>query len=67
MPTVQLGRLQQEAARLSEHFSDPKAYLAALENMLETYAAHVHRQGRVKGMRPVLFSFEVPQPVYQPH
>jgi hypothetical protein len=63
MPIVQLGRLQQEAAQLSEHFSDPPTYLKELERMLESYADHVHRQGRVKGLLPVLFSFEVPQPV----
>lgn len=63
MPTIQLGRLQQEAAQLSEHFTDPATYIKELERLLETYASHVHRQGRIKGMRPVLFSFEVPPPV----
>jgi hypothetical protein len=63
MPIIQLGRLQQEAAQLSEHFAEPETYLKELERMLESYADHVHRQGRVKGMLPVLFSFEVPQPV----
>jgi hypothetical protein len=63
MPSIQLGRLQQEAAQLSEHFADPESFLKELERMLETYADHIHRQGRVKGLLPVLFSFEVPQPV----
>lgn len=63
MPTIQLGRLQQEAAQLSEHFNDPAGYVKELERLLETYSSHVHRQGRIKGLRPVLFSFEVPQPV----
>lgn len=63
MPTIQLGRLQQEAAQLSERFADPHSYLKELERMLETYADRIHRQGRVKGLLPVLFSFEVPQPV----
>lgn len=63
MPIIQLGRLQQEAVQLSEHFADPETYLKELERMLESYADHVHRQGRVKGLLPVLFSFEVPQPV----
>jgi hypothetical protein len=63
MPTIQLGRLQTEAAQLSEHFNQPELYVKELEHLLETYASRVHRQGRVRGMRPVLFSFEVPQPV----
>jgi hypothetical protein len=63
MPTIQLGRLQAEAAQLSEQFPDPAAYVKELERLLETYASHVHRQGRIKGLRPVLHSFEVPPPV----
>lgn len=63
MPTIQLARLQQEAALLSEHFAEPEAYLRGLERMLQTYAVPVHRQGRVKGMRPVLMSYEVPPPL----
>lgn len=63
MPTVQLARLHQEAAQLSTHFANPNQYLQALENLLESYSVPVHRQGRVRGMRPVLFSYEVPPPV----
>jgi len=63
MPTVQLARLHQEAAQLSTHFAKPNEYLHALENLLESYSVPVHRQGRVRGMRPVLFSYEVPPPV----
>lgn len=63
MPSIQLGQLQQEAAHLSEHFGDPERYLRQLERLLQTYATPIHRQGRIKGMRPVLFSYEVPPPV----
>jgi hypothetical protein len=63
MPTVQLARLHQEAAQLSNQFANPNEYLHALEILLETYSMPVHRKGRVRGMRPVLFSYEVPPPV----
>lgn len=63
MPSIQLGQLQQEAAHLSEHFTNPDRYLRELERLLQTYATPIHRQGRIKGMRPILFTFEVPPPV----
>lgn len=63
MPSVQLGQLQQEAAQLSDHFTDPQAYLKQLERLLQNYSTPVHRHGRIKGLRPVIFSFEVPPPV----
>lgn len=63
MPSVQLGQLQQEAAQLSEYFAQPEQYLRRLERLLQAYATPTHRQGRIKGLRPVLFSFEVPPPV----
>lgn len=63
MPTVQLSQLLQEVQALSEHFEDPQKYVRKLERLLEAYASRVHRQGRVKGVRPVLFSYEAPQPV----
>lgn len=63
MPSIQLGQLQQEAAHLSEHFTQPDTYLKQLERMLQSYATPIHRHGRVKGLRPVLYSFEVPPPV----
>jgi hypothetical protein len=63
MPALELGRLQQEAALLSQDFGDPAQYLRGLENLLNSYANQVHRQGRVRGPRPVLFTFEVPQPM----
>ena len=58
MPAVELGRLQQEAATLTEVFSDPDAYVQRLEKMLEVYASPVHRTGSVRGLRPVLFTYE---------
>lgn len=63
MPIVQLARLQQEAAELSTLFANPEKYQHALENLLESYSLPVHRQGRVRGLRPVLFSYETPPPV----
>ncbi len=63
MPSVQLGQLQQEAAQLSEHFTQPQAYLKQLERLLQSYSTPVHRHGRVTGLRPVIFSFEVAPPV----
>lgn len=63
MAVIQLSQLLQEVQQLSEHFEDPHKYLKQLERLLEAYASRVHRQGRVKGTRPVLFSYEAPQPV----
>ena len=63
MPAVELARLQQEAAQLSEHFADPQTYLRAVEKLLQAYSVTIHRQGRVRGLRPVLLSYEVPPPL----
>ncbi|MGH2582503.1 MAG: hypothetical protein ACRDFQ_06365 [Anaerolineales bacterium] len=58
MPAVELGRLLQEVAALSNKFSDPDAYVKALEKMLEVYSTPVHQTGMVRGLRPVLFTYE---------
>lgn len=63
MPTIQLAKLQQEAAQLSDFFPQPSNYLLGVERLLQTYAVPVHRQGRVKGLRPVLRTYEVPPPL----
>jgi hypothetical protein len=63
MPTIQLAKLQQEAALLSDRFVDSESYLAGVLDLLQTYAVPVHRQGRVKGLRPVLRTYEVPPPL----
>ncbi|MCW5875943.1 MAG: DNA alkylation repair protein [Anaerolineales bacterium] len=63
MPTIELGRLKQEAAQLSEHFGNPPRYLRGLERLLEAYSVPVHRQGQVRGLRPVLKTYEVPTPL----
>jgi hypothetical protein len=63
MPTIELARLQQEAAQLSDYFNDPPVYLRGVERLLQTYAVPVHRQGRVKGLRPILRTYEVPPPL----
>ena len=58
MPAVELGRLQREAADLSEKLADPPAYIRSLERILETYASRVHKTGVLRGARPILFSYE---------
>jgi hypothetical protein len=63
MPTIELARLKQETARLSEYFSEPQIYLRGLERLLQNHAVPVHRQGRVRGLRPVLQSYEIPPPL----
>jgi hypothetical protein len=63
MPTIELARLKQETAQLSEYFSEPATYIRGLEHLLQNYAVPVHRQGQVKGMRPVLKSYEIPPPL----
>ncbi|MCL5428570.1 MAG: DNA alkylation repair protein [Chloroflexi bacterium] len=63
MPAVELGRLQQQVVQLSDLFQQPANYLRGIEDLLRNHEVPVHRQGRVKGMRPVLASYEVPPPL----
>ena len=63
MPTIELARLKQETAQLSEYFSEPVTYLRGLERLLQSYSVPIHREGRVKGLRPVLVSYEIPPPL----
>jgi hypothetical protein len=63
MPAVELGRLQQQVAQISDLFQQPAEYLLAAENLLRDHGMPVHRQGRVKGLRPILVSYEVPPPL----
>lgn len=63
MPAVELGRLQQQVAQLSDLFQQPAGYLHGVEDLLRDHGGPAHRQGRVKGLRPVLVSYEVPPPL----
>jgi len=63
MPAIELGRLQQQVAQLSDLFPRPSDYLRGVEDLLKSHGAPRHRQGRVKGVRPVLVSYEVPPPL----
>jgi len=63
MPAVELGRLQQQVNQLSDLFQDPPIYLHGVESLLKDHAGPTHRQGRVKGLRPMLHSYEVPPPL----
>ncbi len=63
MPAVELGHLQKQVNQLSDLFQDPANYLHGLDNLLRNYAGPVHRQGRIKGLRPMLPSYEVPPPL----
>ncbi|MEX1247977.1 MAG: hypothetical protein WEA61_05800 [Anaerolineales bacterium] len=63
MPTIDLARLKVETAQLSEVFSEADDYVRGIQHLLQRYSVPVHRQGRVKGMRPVLMSYEVPPPL----
>lgn len=63
MPAVELGRLQQQVAQLSDQFQQPSNYLRGVEDLLKSHGVPVHRQGRVKGLRPVLISYEAPPPL----
>ncbi|MEX1071686.1 MAG: DNA alkylation repair protein [Anaerolineales bacterium] len=60
MPAIQTALLQQQAAQLSEQFSNPASYISALEKMLEGYVVPVQRQGRTRSVRPILFTYETP-------
>lgn len=63
MPAIQIALLQQQAVQLSAHFADPYAYVSSLEKMLEGYVVPVQRQGRVRSVRPILFTYETPAPI----
>jgi hypothetical protein len=63
MPAIELGRLQQQVNQLSDLFQHPGSYLQAVDTLLKDHAGPVHRQGRVKGLRPMLRSYEVPPPL----
>jgi hypothetical protein len=63
MPTVELARLKVETAQLAVRFSQPDAYVQGVVHLLQNYSMPVHRQGRIKGLRPVLMSYEVPPPL----
>lgn len=63
MPAVELGRLQQQVAQLSDLFQQPASYLHGIQDLLRDHGGPPHRQGRVKGMRPILVSYEVPPPL----
>ena len=63
MPAVELGRLQQQVNQLSDLFQDPPNYLYGVESILKDHAGPAHRQGRVKGLCPMLRSYEVPPPL----
>lgn len=63
MPAVELGRLQQQVNQISDLFQDPPSYLHSVESLLKDHAGPTHRQGRVKGLRPILRSYEVPPPL----
>lgn len=63
MPAVELGRLQQQVNRLSDLFQQPTAYLRGVEDLLRDHGVPAHRQGRVKSLRPILISYEVPPPL----
>jgi len=63
MPAIQPVRLKTQAARLAEHFSEPRAFARHLTLLLEGYADHTHRPGQSGEPSPLLPSFNTPPPV----
>lgn len=63
MPAVELGRLQQQVTHLSDRFTEPANYARGVVDLLRDHGVPVHRQGRVKGLRPILVSFQAPPPL----
>ncbi|MEX2161886.1 MAG: DNA alkylation repair protein [Anaerolineales bacterium] len=63
MPTIELARLKVETAQLAVRFSQPEAYVQGVVHLLQHYSMPVHRQGRIRGLRFVLMSYEVPPPL----
>ncbi len=61
MPSVDLARIKQEVGALSKYFQDAAQYVREIERTLEAYSVPVHRQGKIKGMRPILKTYQVPQ------
>jgi hypothetical protein len=63
MPAIQLSRLRQQASILRESFSQPKAYVRALRNVLVSYADYTHRPGRAGEPPPLISAYNTPLPV----
>ena len=62
MPAIDLPRLKMQAARLAEKFSDPAAFIADLQALLESYQDRSRRAAQVVA-RTSLPSFRTPRPV----
>ncbi len=63
MPAIQLARLKIQAARLSDSYSQPDAFVSGLHNLLDFYADRTHRPGQSGKPSPLLTAYHVPQPV----
>jgi hypothetical protein len=59
MPAIQPAILRQQAALLAEHFFKPSAYIRSLHHLLEFYADHTRRPGKVGEPNPLLASHHV--------
>ncbi len=63
MPAIQPARLKREVARLVGSLPDSRAFVRALENVLERYADRTYRPGQSGDPAPLLPAYNVPKPV----
>ncbi len=62
MPAIDLARLKLQAARLADHFSDPPAFLRALEEILDFYTNRTLHPKQA-AQRLSLPAYRTPRPV----
>jgi len=63
MPAIQLSQLRRQTADLAEKFTDPRAFVRALNSVLDYYADRVHHPGQAGEPPPLLPAYYVPKPV----
>ena len=62
MPAIDLSRLKTQAARLSEHFGQPEAFLRELHELLDHYTNRTMRPAQI-AQRLALPTYRTPRPV----
>jgi hypothetical protein len=63
MPAIQLARLKHQTVELAEKYSDPKAFVHGVHELMEYYADRAFRPGLAGEPQPLLPTYHVPKPV----
>jgi hypothetical protein len=63
MPAIQLARLKHQTVELAEKYSDPKAFVRGVHELMEYYADRAFRPGLAGEPQPLLPAYHVPKPV----